>query len=175
MDEHERTSRLEALFAAHARAVLLYARRRTDHASASDVLSEVFVVAWQRIDEIPSDALPWLLACARHTVLNHKRGDRRRSRLLERLTASTSEASFLMESEQDGLVAEALASLNERDREALLLTAWEGLSAQQAARVLGCSTQAFWVRTHRARKRLAAALTEAEGITRSLTMEAYND
>jgi RNA polymerase sigma-70 factor, ECF subfamily len=82
---------------------------------------------------------------------------------------------FEVESEYDPLVAEALAALNERDREALLLTAWEGLSAQEAARVLGCSTQAFWVRTHRARKRLAEALAQADRTATPLTMEACND
>jgi RNA polymerase sigma-70 factor (ECF subfamily) len=36
----------------------------------------------------------------------------------------------------------------------LLLTAWEGLTTDQAATVLGCSPQAFRVRAHRARRRL---------------------
>ena len=58
MDDGERRARLEALFEAHARTVLAYARRRTDHATAADVLSDVFVVAWQRLERIPDDALP---------------------------------------------------------------------------------------------------------------------
>ena len=47
------------------------------------------------------------------------------------------------------------------DREALLLTAWEGLSPERAARAAGCSRATFHVRLHRARKRLAHALEEA--------------
>jgi RNA polymerase sigma-70 factor, ECF subfamily len=174
MDEHERRSRL-ALFVAHGRAVLLYVRRRTDHATAADVLSEVFVVAWQRLEEIPADALPWLLGCARLTLLNQHRAHRRRSRLIERLVASTPEAMFAVEIEHDSGLAEALAALSERDREVLLLTAWEGLSAEQAARALGCSQRAVWVRTHRARKRLAAALDQADRTRTPLRMEACND
>jgi RNA polymerase sigma-70 factor, ECF subfamily len=82
MDDNERSSRLESMFSTHAPTVLLYARRRTDRASASDVLSEVFVVAWQRVEEIPSDALPWLLACARRVLLNQRRSDAARGSLI---------------------------------------------------------------------------------------------
>jgi RNA polymerase sigma-70 factor, ECF subfamily len=48
------------------------------------------------------------------------------------------------------------------DRELLLLIAWEGLEPSQTARVLGCSRNAPAVRLHRARKRLAAALSDAD-------------
>ncbi len=174
MDEETRRARVEALFAEHARAVLAYARRRTDQATAADVVSDVFVVALQRLDDVPrDDPLPWLLGCARRALLNQRRGQRRRARLFERLAASAPR-SQPERGLSDGALARALATLSERDREALLLTAWEGLTAAQAARVLGCSTQAFWVRSHRARKRLAAAL-ESNTTTPTLTMEACND
>ena len=52
----------------------------------------------------------------------------------------------------------ALDRLRPIDREALLLTAWEGLSTERAARAAGCSRATFHVRLHRARKRLAQAL-----------------
>ena len=55
---------------------------------------------------------------------------------------------------------EALAALPERDREAILLHAWEGLSAPEAAEVLGCSATAYRLRLHRARRRLAAQLQD---------------
>jgi len=56
----------------------------------------------------------------------------------------------------------ALAGLRERDREVLLLVAWEGLEPARAAAALECSRAAFAVRLHRARRRLAAALERAE-------------
>ena len=52
----------------------------------------------------------------------------------------------------------ALDRLRPLDREALLLTAWEGLSSERAAKAAGCSRATFHVRLHRARKRLAQAL-----------------
>jgi RNA polymerase sigma-70 factor, ECF subfamily len=174
MDQDQRRQRLESLFLEHAPAILAYARRRTDHVSAADVLSEVFVVACRRLDEVPADAAPWLIGCARRVMLNQARAERRRLRLGERLRAWTPRAPVELEL-PDGTLATALSSLGECDREVLLLTGWDGLSATQAARVLGCSPQAFWVRSHRARRRLAAALSEFEGSPAPLTMEACND
>ncbi len=65
MTELNRRGRLEALFAEHSGAVRAYALRRIDPAAADDTVSEVFLVAWRRIEDCPADALPWLLACAR--------------------------------------------------------------------------------------------------------------
>ncbi len=48
------------------------------------------------------------------------------------------------------------ASLSE-DREALLLTAWDGLSSDDAAAALGVSAPSFRKRLHRARHQLGAA------------------
>ncbi len=175
MDEdEERREHLEALYAAHARPVLRYAQRRTDQATAADVLSEVFVVAWQRLDEVPADPLPWLLACARRVLWHQQRAERRRVKLVERLTVNTPRTPLSVELRDDAL-AQAFATLTERDREALLLTAWEGLTADKAARVLGCSPQAFRVRAHRARKRLSAALLAADAPPTTLKMEACNE
>ena len=44
---------VEDLFRAHAADVLAYALRRTDAASAEDVVSDVFLVAGRRPDRIP--------------------------------------------------------------------------------------------------------------------------
>src|SRR5581483_11449139 len=61
----------------------------------------------------------------------------------------------------DGALAEAFGRLRERDREVLRLVAWEGLSLQDTATVLGCSPVACRVRYHRAKTRLAALLERA--------------
>jgi RNA polymerase sigma factor (sigma-70 family) len=163
MGTDERSLRLEALFAAHARSVWGYARRRTDPATADEVVAEVFVVAWRHLETVPDDVLPWLLACARHALANAERAERRRIRLFHRAAADASLRANASEPLDDGVLGEALSTLSVRDREALLLVAWEGLSSAQAAVVLGCSPQAFRVRNHRARRRLEAALRRADG------------
>ncbi|HEX6027222.1 MAG TPA: sigma factor-like helix-turn-helix DNA-binding protein [Solirubrobacter sp.] len=62
----------------------------------------------------------------------------------------------------DPRLRDALAMLKPIDREALRLTAWEGLSAERAATAAGCSRATFDVRLHRARRRLADALPRIE-------------
>jgi RNA polymerase sigma-70 factor (ECF subfamily) len=58
--------------------------------------------------------------------------------------------------------------MTEVDREALMLTVWDGLGHRDAAKVAGCSVGAFAVRLHRARRRLheeLARLDEGDGPT----------
>ena len=156
MDDTKRRERLERLFLEHAGAVRAYARRRADPAVADDVLSEVFVVAWRRLDDVPENALPWLLGCARNVLAHHWRRSRRDRALLDRIGGAGVAGGV---GGGDRVLAGALARLDPRDREVLLLIAWEGLTPGEAARVLGCSRNALAVRLHRARKRLAVALS----------------
>ncbi|MGE0026753.1 MAG: RNA polymerase sigma factor [Thermoleophilia bacterium] len=146
--------RFEALFDAHERAVLAYALRRlARRADADDVVSETFAIAWRRLNEVPPEPLPWLLATARRIVANQNRGERRR----EALRTIVERERPPGPPEERGLL-DALASLREKDRESLLLVAWEGLSYADAARVMDCSVAAFAARHTRARTRLASAL-----------------
>ena len=56
----------------------------------------------------------------------------------------------------------ALDRVSARDREILLLIAWDGLSIEEAAYALGCSRGAAKVRFHRAKRRLGQAIAELE-------------
>ncbi len=169
MDE-PRTHRAEELFAEHARAVRAYALRRVDAATAEDVVSDVFVVAFRRLEAVPEPALPWLLATARKIIANHHRAVSRRERLaceLRPLHAGSSSDPHAGHPLLNGL-----ARLSEGDREVILLVAWEELAPEDAAAVLGCSRAAFAVRLHRARRRLAAIMSaeqRTESFPRRLT------
>jgi RNA polymerase sigma-70 factor (ECF subfamily) len=57
-------------------------------------------------------------------------------------------------------VLEAVSRLSVEDRDLLELLTWEGLSRAQLATVFGVSQGAIAVRIYRARRRLAAALTQ---------------
>ncbi|MGI9647565.1 MAG: RNA polymerase sigma factor, partial [Acidimicrobiia bacterium] len=57
----------------------------------------------------------------------------------------------------------ALSGLRERDREVLLLSAWEELSNSQIATVLGCSVEAAAQRVHRAKQRLGRSFRAQPG------------
>jgi RNA polymerase sigma-70 factor (ECF subfamily) len=152
--------RFVELWTAHGPRVLAYALRHVDPDSAQDVLSETFLVAWRRLAAVPDDPLPWLLVVARNTIANVRRSTARQARLtteLERFreVAEPATAADVLATDR-AAVLDRLAELTPREREALLLVAWDGLSAKQAAKVAGCSLPAFHVRLFRARQRLVA-------------------
>ena len=160
--DSERRTRFEAMFAAHHEAVRRYVVRRQSAALVDDAIAETFLVAWRRLDEIPDRTLPWLLGVARRVLADQRRAVRRGRSLSERLRVDVVTDGRARDWEPPaGLTPEltsALAALTEHEREALLLVAWDELSATDAARVAGCSAMAFRVRLHRARQRVAHRL-----------------
>lgn len=161
MDEHE--ARLAALFEEHAGRLLVYARRQVAPQDAEDLVSDAFVVALRRLDDVPSDtgeALAWLIATVRKLAANHHRRRSTQDRYWRDVvsegwhsTASPEEAI----ADRDRCV-DALAQLATADRELLLLVAWEGLTNEQAASVLGIRRNTLAVRLNRARQRLESHL-----------------
>jgi RNA polymerase sigma-70 factor (ECF subfamily) len=149
--------RFERLFRHHHTAVAAYARRRAPAEVADDVVASTFLVAWRRLDDVPGEELPWLLAVARNVIATQARGTRRRGALVARLRTGETAASPPSDERRDD-VAAALARLPADDREAITLIAWEGLQPSEAARVLGQSAASFRVRLHRARRRLRREL-----------------
>ena len=150
-----RRGRFEALFRAHHAAVRAYARRRVPPESVDDIVAETFLVAWRRFEEVPESPLPWLLTVARNVAGTERRGAARRRRLWLKAQGGHIEGYDPDEMEiTDGRVLHALAQLRERDREALTLVAWDGLTPAQAAAVLGEPSDRFRQRLHRAGRRL---------------------
>ena len=153
----ERETRFESLFDATYEPLLAYARRRVG-GEAEDVVADVLLIAWRRLDEVPGDAVAWLFGVARNVILGSRRGMRRRQAVIGRLFSQT--APFAPAAHDARPVLQALAALSEPDREAILLVAWDGLDTDRAARAMGCSPPAFRVRLHRARGRLRERLDD---------------
>jgi RNA polymerase sigma-70 factor, ECF subfamily len=156
--------RFRTLYEAYYLAVFRYARRRISADLAADAASEVFLVAWRHLPEVPPDPLPWLYAVARRVVANQRRGAARFGRLPDRVFANAATTSAHKVAGVEETVTSSMAfaaafnRLSDDDREVLGLVAWEGLGARDAAMVLGCSVTAVTMRLHRARRRLRAAL-----------------
>ena len=165
-DQVSRRAQMDALFTSHAAEVYAFALRRTSRAAAQDAVSETFLVAWRRLDSVPDSPKPWLLGVARRVLANQRRSDGRQIALRTRIGSPQSGVTGQAATQEvepaathgDGAVLAALAELTPAERDAITLIAWDGLNAEEAAIVLGCSRAAFYVRVHRARRRLAAAL-----------------
>ena len=160
-DADLRRARFDAFFREHHPAVQAFARRRVPAEVVDDIVSETFLIVWRRFDDVPEAPLPWLLGVARNVVGTEWRGVARRERLWLRAQRERIEnhESGEVESE-DGQVFAALAVLRERDREALTLVAWDGLTPAQAAAAAGEPPARFRQRLHRARSRLRAELAD---------------
>lgn len=158
--------RFDQLYSEHADAVRAYVRRRAPEDVVDDVVADVFLVCWRKLDDVPGEALPWLYAVARNTLANERRRRSRQAHVPE-------DVSHEPEPVGDSALATAFGQLSDGDREVLRLVAWEGLSLREAARVLECSPVACRVRYHRAKSRLASRLAavasfrpEPRGVTR---------
>ena len=165
----EDSERFEALYRQHFRGVLGYALARLEPERAKDACAEIFLVAWRRLGDVPAEPAAWLYGVARKVVAEQVRGDSRRDALAERLAAPgyrepahPSDPADQVTQREAALAA--LAQLGERDRELLTLLAWHGLTAGQAAEVLGLTSLTLAVRLHRARRRLASALAAADAV-----------
>jgi RNA polymerase sigma-70 factor (ECF subfamily) len=162
--------RFASLYDQFYRNVLRYTLQHAERDSAEDVASEVFLVAWRHLADIPEPPLPWLLGVARNLLRKHAGAGRRRWLLTSRIAALTSAADLVAWDAGEHVVERevalaALASLPGRDVKTLTLITWHGLSIAEAASVADCSTRAFTVRLHRARRRLNEALRSADQVT----------
>jgi RNA polymerase sigma-70 factor (ECF subfamily) len=161
----QRKKQFEAIWREHRLQVLAYCRRRAATTDAEDACSETFLVAWRRLDEVPPPptAILYLYAVAGRVLSNQHRSLRRRSRLDTKLTnlgiaPSADPLHVVVRSAEDKLVDSAVARLGVRDREIVMLDAWEELTREEIAEVLGMTRDAVDQRIHRSYKRLGRAL-----------------
>ena len=140
---------------------MLY-RRTGDRDRAEDLAQETFARA---VAAPPNNPRPWLFAVALNLVREDGRKHVRQGRRLELLRTDTLPAPGPDEdferNERTTSVRAALATLNERDREALLLKA-EGFNYGEIAATLGLSKGAVGTTLARARRRLVEAYRSGE-------------
>ncbi len=170
----------------HHAAILAYCLRRARLEDAKDATAEVFLIAWRRLDDVPSGdgALPWLYGTARNVLANQRRGTFRLTRLIGRLqqerpTRLEPPEAVVVRRERDEHVLEALGRLRPQDQEVIRLSTWEELPQTTIGRLLGCSDRAVTMRLHRALRRLRRELKSDATVwtTQALApdMEATND
>lgn len=158
MDDAEAQERLTGLWVDHHEQVTRFVARRVAPELVDDVVSEVFLVAWRRLDDVPADPRPWLFGVARNVLATHLRTHGRWRALnvrVEQQPTPVREGADDVAADRADL-RQAWELLSDGDREVIALVAWDGLTTVEAARVLGCRPTTFSVRLTRARKRLLA-------------------
>ena len=142
----------------HASLVRMLYRRTGDHDRAEDLAQETFARA---VALPPTNPRHWLFAVALNLVREDGRRSVRQGRRLQLLraegpaTTPSPDEEFDREQSRE-LVRSALATLAERDREALLLKA-EGFNYAEIAATLGLARGAIGTTLARARRRLVEA------------------
>jgi RNA polymerase sigma-70 factor (ECF subfamily) len=164
VSEAARRERFEALAPGLVDPLRRYLARRTDPATADDVLAETLLVCWRRLDDLPAEPLPWAYGVARNCLANATRGVRRQERLAARIaTVDPPAVASPGPGQDDGGpdLVEALGALREEDAELLRLWAWERLTPAEIAAVLDITPNAASIRLHRAREKLREELRKS--------------
>jgi len=146
----------DGLFRAHSTALFRYFVRRGAGGDAQDLAADVLVTAWRRREDVPDGAeLPWLYRTAGYTLANHRRKGRPIPVAdVPEMMDDADPASLSMVDEE---VRAVLSALSPRDRQVLLLHAWDGLDGDQLAEVLGIGRGGADAALSRARARLRQA------------------
>lgn len=163
-----RTEAFAELFDRHARAVNAFAAYRIGSDDAEDVLSETFLVAFRRrtdFDLSAESAAPWLLGIASRLIRRHRAVEARQWRSFAAAVGQNvaslgglDDAMRRVDAEREvRALRERIAALTPKDRETLLLYAWQGLSYEDIAEALGVPVGTVRSRLNRVRKRLDPA------------------
>jgi RNA polymerase sigma-70 factor (ECF subfamily) len=134
---------------------------------AEDAAQTTFLYAYRGLDRgvVPTHERGWLLSIARNVCLSRTDAARRRAvevaqdpHALEEIVAAPAPSNEL-----DGLT-DALATLTEQQRHAILLREWHGLSYSEIAERLELSQAAVETLLFRARRSLARRLRQPLGV-----------
>lgn len=158
------------LYDRYADTLYRFAARRLGPQVAEDVVAETFLEAFRgrsRFDLSRPNALPWLFGILVKEIAQHRRSERSRYRTLARSLPEPPQecpadrvAATVAAWSVRGPLAAALAQLNARDRDVLLLVAWSGLGYAEVADALAIPIGTVRSRLSRARRTVRAAVPE---------------
>lgn len=129
-----------------------------DEEEAADLVSEVFALAWLKLDERKPLGLIWLLRTADNKLKDRERKTRAEDRALEALRRRP-------QGERPSDILDALAVrhaiavvLTPREKRMIVLFYWDRLAAGEIAELLRCSQSAVFTTLSRARAKLEREL-----------------
>ena len=167
------TAAFARLFDTHARALHGYLAGRVGVDIADDLVAETFLVALRRrasYDPAQAPVRGWLYGIATNLARNHIRTEIRGYRASARVHAlreagidhDAQTVDRLDAQRHTRVLADGLASLNEQERDVLLLTSWAGLEPIEVAAALGVPASTVRSRLHRVRQKLRAHLSPTD-------------
>lgn len=134
-----------------------------DRDEVDEIVADVFVVAWKKLKPEHPMGITWLLRTADNKLRDAARRDRSRQRAIDALTRGLRDDSESLHPLETLALREALIALNARERQVIVLTYWDGLSAGEVSEVLRCNPAAVWTTLTRARTKLRTQLDAKEG------------
>lgn len=151
-----------------------------DREAAEEVLQESYakVLSGRARFDGRSRFETWLFGVIRMTAREHRRSGARRLSSLARFREGKTERDTLPPDEKVAEAAraralrEALGRLPDRQREVLHLVFYEGLTVEEAAKVMDVSIGSARTHYHRAKQALRAHLSPLEGATETSTRTA---
>jgi RNA polymerase sigma-70 factor (ECF subfamily) len=161
----ERPAAFGGIFDRHATSLHRYFVRRLGPFDAEALVGDVFRIAFEKrqtYDLARPNARPWLYGIGTNLLARHRRGEERRIRAVARLAAQRVPTVDLADGVSDAVdaaslwprVADAVATLPQPERDALMLHVWEGLSYEDVAEALAVPVGTVRSRLHRARSRV---------------------
>jgi len=153
---------LRAFIEASEAEVWRFVAHQVGPAEADDVTQDTHVRAWRALPAFRGDssARTWLLAIARRAAVDAHRRRGRRARLQSRLTGAPPPA-VTPDPSAAHATAALIAGLDDRPREAFVLTQLLGCSYEEAAQVCGVPVGTIRSRVARARDALVERLRDA--------------
>jgi RNA polymerase sigma-70 factor (ECF subfamily) len=152
----------EDLFTQHRRRIYAYCLRwLRSPEEAEDAVQTTYLRAWRSLNDggEPYNPLSWLYEIARNVCVRSLEGRSRRGTLVPLDDETASEEPSRARDELFGL-GDALVRMPERQRRALLLREWRGLSYKEIAKEMGLSASAVETLLFRSRRSLAAELEQ---------------
>lgn len=166
--------RFAALFDRYAVELHRYVARRLDPATADDLVSEAFLIAFRdraRFATWRTSARPWMYGIVTRLIDSHRRVEARKYRALARNGVGPNEDSHeervtsrLAAEKETRQLGVALRRLAPRDRHVLFLHVWQELRYEDVAEALGVPVGTVRSRLNRARRKLRAELDKPEVI-----------
>ncbi|HMK43803.1 MAG TPA: sigma-70 family RNA polymerase sigma factor [Dissulfurispiraceae bacterium] len=142
-----------------------------DMEDAKDLTQKTFMKAIGGLKGFRGDASfkTWIYQIALNTGLNHLKESRRETVDIDDVVIARQEGILngLIDQERRQRIRESLHRLPERQRTAVMLRAYDGLSCEEAAQIMGCTEGAVKAHYHLGVKKLRGYMEECGYVSQS--------